>query len=48
MNFYRPVERTNSSAGGGIRIRKEKHDSKLRKENWRKSMEKSSDSAFSR
>ncbi|XP_011309315.1 MAP kinase-activating death domain protein isoform X1 [Fopius arisanus] len=47
VNFYRPVERITSSISPGMRIRKDKNDPKLRKESWRKSMEKSSDSAFS-
>ncbi|XP_044017173.1 MAP kinase-activating death domain protein isoform X2 [Aphidius gifuensis] len=48
VNFYRPVEKITNSAGSGVRIRIDKHDSKMRKENWRKSMDKSTDSAFSR
>lgn len=45
VNFYRPVERTapaNPAAGP------RRKNSALRRESWRKSMEKSSDSAFSR
>ncbi|XP_052133086.1 MAP kinase-activating death domain protein-like, partial [Frankliniella occidentalis] len=46
VNFYRPVERLAvGGAGGGAGRR---HSSTFRRESWRKSMEKSSDSAFSR
>lgn len=45
VNFYRPVERVAPNpAATGTRRR----NSALRRESWRKSMEKSSDSAFSR
>lgn len=44
VNFYRPVERIAPSAGTGHK----RKNSALRRESWRKSMEKSSDSAFSR
>ncbi|XP_018319964.1 MAP kinase-activating death domain protein isoform X2 [Agrilus planipennis] len=42
VNFYRPVEKTSAGGGGG------RGNSYLRRDSWRKSMEKSSDSAFSR
>ncbi|XP_034242501.1 MAP kinase-activating death domain protein isoform X3 [Thrips palmi] len=42
VNFYRPVERVAVGGVGGRR-----HSSTFRRESWRKSMEKSSDSAFS-
>ncbi|KAI4462781.1 hypothetical protein MML48_4g00015086 [Holotrichia oblita] len=44
VNFYRPIERgpANSATGG------RRGSSTLRRDSWRKSMEKSSDSAFSR
>lgn len=45
VNFYRPVERvSHSNPAAGPKRR----NSALRRESWRKSMEKSSDSAFSR
>lgn len=48
VNFYRPVERAPgacpTNTGGNRRDR----SSTFRRESWRKSMEKSSDSAFSR
>lgn len=45
VNFYRPVEKVSPShPAAGPRRR----NSALRRESWRKSMEKSSDSAFSR
>ncbi|XP_043268147.1 MAP kinase-activating death domain protein isoform X4 [Venturia canescens] len=47
VNFYRPIERASNSGSGGVWVRRERNDPKLRKESWRKSMEKSSDSAFS-
>ncbi|CAH0560900.1 unnamed protein product [Brassicogethes aeneus] len=39
VNFYRPIEKTNASA--------KRANMTLRRDSWRKSMEKSSDSAFS-
>lgn len=53
VNFYRPVEKcatnpssaTSASADGHTKTAR---NSALRRESWRKSMEKSSDSAFSR
>lgn len=53
VNFYRPVERYVPS-GGSIpnaasgTLAKRARNSALRRESWQKSMEKSSDSAFSR
>lgn len=44
VNFYRPVEKTVPNPVAGPKRR----NSALRRESWRKSMEKSSDSAFSR
>lgn len=46
VNFYRPVEKSPSAPSGLSGGRKAK-SSNLRRESWRKSMEKSSDSAFS-
>jgi hypothetical protein len=47
VNFYRPMERV--PPGGGLGgSRRDRHSSTFRRESWRKSMEKSSDSAFSR
>lgn len=46
VNFYRPVEKATSAPSGLTGGRKQK-SSNLRRESWRKSMEKSSDSAFS-
>lgn len=53
VNFYRPVERYVPSGGGqqsaaNSSLAKRARNSALRRESWRKSMEKSSDSAFSR
>ncbi|XP_043479698.1 MAP kinase-activating death domain protein isoform X7 [Leptopilina heterotoma] len=48
VNFYRPVERTGNHGNAGSAIRRNKHNTNFRRESWRKSMEKSSDSAFSR
>lgn len=52
VNFYRPVEKyvpsnTTTNAATGT-LAKRARNSALRRESWRKSMEKSSDSAFSR
>lgn len=44
VNFYRSVER----CPGGMGIVKGRANTSLRRDSWRKSMEKSSDSAFSR
>jgi hypothetical protein len=47
VNFYRPMERV--PPGGGLGgARSDRHSSTFRRESWRKSIEKSSDSAFSR
>lgn len=53
VNFYRPVERyllTGNANGTSMSssLAKRARNSALRRESWRKSMEKSSDSAFSR
>lgn len=53
VNFYRPVERHVPSSGSipnaaSGTLAKRARNSALRRESWRKSMEKSSDSAFSR
>lgn len=53
VNFYRPVERYVPSGSGAqsaatSSLAKRARNSALRRESWRKSMEKSSDSAFSR
>lgn len=50
VNFYRPVEKflqpvPNAASGT---LAKRARNSALRRESWRKSMEKSTDSAFSR
>ncbi|XP_031781606.1 MAP kinase-activating death domain protein isoform X3 [Nasonia vitripennis] len=47
VNFYRPVERTGGNGAAGIGFRRDKQNTNFRRESWRKSMEKSSDSAFS-
>ncbi|XP_068906421.1 MAP kinase-activating death domain protein isoform X2 [Tenebrio molitor] len=44
VNFYRPVERISGNVGAAGR----RASTNLRRDSWRKSMEKSSDSAFSR
>jgi hypothetical protein len=48
VNFYRPVERAGGNGATGIGFRRDKQNTNFRRESWRKSMEKSSDSAFSR
>uniref|UniRef100_A0A182NAC6 MAP kinase-activating death domain protein n=1 Tax=Anopheles dirus TaxID=7168 RepID=A0A182NAC6_9DIPT len=50
VNFYRPIEKSlpRVSVGSGGAAGKHLPNSSLRRESWRKSMEKSSDSAFSR
>lgn len=45
VNFYRPIERV---AGVSTGTRSADRSSTFRRDSWRKSMEKSSDSAFSR
>ncbi|KAK0095155.1 hypothetical protein PV326_009096 [Microctonus aethiopoides] len=47
VNFYRPIEKYSASSASNVWIKKDKQDSQLRKESWRRSMERSSDSAFS-
>ncbi|XP_035738168.1 MAP kinase-activating death domain protein-like isoform X10 [Vespa mandarinia] len=47
VNFYRPIERAGTNARGGISMRRDKYNTTFRRESWRKSMEKSTDSAFS-
>ncbi|XP_011331586.1 MAP kinase-activating death domain protein isoform X12 [Ooceraea biroi] len=47
VNFYRPTERAGLAAGGGIAMKREKYNTTFRRESWRKSMERSTDSAFS-
>lgn len=44
VNFYRAIERPPANGSG----RRDRRSSTFRRESWRKSMEKSSDSAFSR
>ncbi|XP_039280575.1 MAP kinase-activating death domain protein isoform X3 [Nilaparvata lugens] len=44
VNFYRPLERPGAASAHSARDRRDRH---FRRESWRKSMEKSSDSAFS-
>lgn len=48
VNFYRPMERIGAAAGSGVATKRDKYNSTFRRESWRKSMEKSTDSAFSR
>ncbi|XP_058815433.1 MAP kinase-activating death domain protein isoform X2 [Topomyia yanbarensis] len=50
VNFYRPMEKHVPGVGGGGNPAggRKGHNSTFRRESWRKSMEKSSDSAFSR
>nr|CAI5837230.1 unnamed protein product [Callosobruchus analis] len=43
VNFYRPIEKCTASAG----LTKGRANTSLRRDSWRKSLEKSSDSAFS-
>ncbi|XP_067210370.1 MAP kinase-activating death domain protein isoform X8 [Linepithema humile] len=47
VNFYRSMERAGLVAGGGIALKREKYNTTFRRESWRKSMERSTDSAFS-
>ncbi|XP_043266245.1 MAP kinase-activating death domain protein isoform X8 [Colletes gigas] len=47
VNFYRPIERVGATIGGGVSVRRDKYNTTSRRESWRKSMEKSTDSAFS-
>lgn len=53
VNFYRPVERctttaASSAVSGSADGTRQQRSTAFRRESWRKSMEKSSDSAFSR
>lgn len=50
VNFYRPTERSvnNGGNGGNTGIKFKRDKQNIRRDSWRKSMEKSSDSAFSR
>lgn len=48
VNFYRPIERAGVTVGAGVSIKRDKYNTTFRRESWRKSMEKSTDSAFSR
>lgn len=47
LSFYRPVEKISSTAPSGLTSNRKARSSNFRRESWRKSMEKSSDSAFS-
>ncbi|CAK9795534.1 MAP kinase-activating death domain protein [Anthophora plagiata] len=47
VNFYRPIERVGGGAGSGVSTKRDKYNTTFRRESWRKSMEKSTDSAFS-
>ncbi|KOC60958.1 MAP kinase-activating death domain protein [Habropoda laboriosa] len=47
VNFYRPIERVGAGAAGGVSTKRDKYNTMFRRESWRKSMEKSTDSAFS-
>lgn len=46
VNFYRPIEKPGTSINAGAQ--RGDRSSMFRRESWRKSVEKSSDSAFSR
>lgn len=48
VNFYRPVERAVPGASGAGPAGRRGRSTAFRRESWRKSMERSSDSAFSR
>ncbi|KAL0114254.1 hypothetical protein PUN28_011503 [Cardiocondyla obscurior] len=48
VNFYRPTERAGVMASGNMSVKREKYNTTFRRESWRKSMERSTDSAFSR
>ncbi|KOX79902.1 MAP kinase-activating death domain protein [Melipona quadrifasciata] len=48
VNFYRPIERAGVTVGAGVSVKRDKYNTTFRRESWRKSMEKSTDSAFSR
>ncbi|XP_012287241.1 MAP kinase-activating death domain protein isoform X2 [Orussus abietinus] len=47
VNFFRPIERPGSSGSSTFTGRRNRHNTTFRRDSWRKSMEKSSDSAFS-
>ncbi|XP_011142134.1 MAP kinase-activating death domain protein isoform X4 [Harpegnathos saltator] len=47
VNFYRPMERAGVAASAGMSLKREKYNTTFRRESWRKSMERSTDSAFS-
>ncbi|KAK9297645.1 hypothetical protein QLX08_008705 [Tetragonisca angustula] len=47
VNFYRPIERAGVTVGAGVSMKRDKYNTTFRRESWRKSMEKSTDSAFS-
>lgn len=47
VNFYRPVEKA-SAATTGVTSNRKGRSTAFRRESWKKSMERSSDSAFSR
>ncbi|XP_071867221.1 rab3 GDP-GTP exchange factor isoform X4 [Bombus fervidus] len=47
VNFYRPIERVGAAVGSGVSMKRDKYNTTFRRESWRKSMEKSTDSAFS-
>lgn len=47
VNFYRPVEKA-SSGTTGVASNRKGRSTAFRRESWKKSMERSSDSAFSR
>ncbi|KAK1125780.1 hypothetical protein K0M31_005325 [Melipona bicolor] len=47
VNFYRPIERAGVTVGAGVSVKRDKYNTTFRRESWRKSMEKSTDSAFS-
>jgi len=42
------MERAGLAVSGGIAMKREKYNTTFRRESWRKSMERSTDSAFSR
>lgn len=47
LSFYRPVDKASTAAPSGLASNRKARSSNFRRESWRKSMEKSSDSAFS-
>lgn len=48
VNFYRPIEKNTVPGAANVSASRRGRTSTFRRESWRKSMEKSSDSAFSR